>query len=305
VSLDVDQRAAAVALARQLGLDGPRTAELIESAADTSGPLEMLRGELGAGASLLPEDPAPLLAQARDDIARWQANGQCVLTIVCDGYPGSLRTVHDRPALVFVAGDAELVRAPDAVAVVGTRHPSEDGLAAATEIATDLARAGCTVVSGLAAGIDAAAHRAAIAAGGRTVAVIGTGLEHAYPPINAALQAQLARDHAVLSPFWPGAPPHAARFRRRNAVMSGLSLGTMIVQASARSGTRVQARLALAHGRPVFLLAPLLAQGWAAELARRPGVHVVESAAEALAIARRRLDAAPLLDGAPGDPHRE
>jgi DNA processing protein len=305
VTVDGDRRAVAVTLARHLGLHTPGAAERIESAGETSGLRAALGDELGAGVSLLPDDPEPLIAQARDDIAAWEANGHRVLTVACDGYPDSLRTVHDRPAVVFIAGDVDLVRGPDAIAVVGTRRPSDDGLAAATDVATGLARAGCTVTSGLAAGIDAAAHRAAIAAGGRTVAVIGTGLKHAYPPGNAALQAQLARDHAVLSPFWPDSLPHADGFRRRNAVMSGLTLGTLIVEASARSGTRVQARFALAHGRPVFLLAPLLAQAWATELARRPGVHVVEGAAEALAIARRRLEAAPLSDTPPADARRE
>jgi DNA processing protein len=136
------------------------------------------------------------------------------------------------------------------------------------------------VVSGLAAGIDTAAHRAALEVGARTVAVIGTGLRHAYPPENAALQRRIAAGAAVVSQFWPETPPARASFPMRNAVMSGFALATVVVEASHRSGARLQTRLALAHGRPVFLLAPLLAQTWARELAQRPGVHVVTEAAQ-------------------------
>ncbi len=131
-----------------------------------------------------------------------------------------------------------------------------------------------TVISGLAAGIDTAAHRAALQAGGRTIAVIGTGLGRAYPPQNADLQREIASTGAVVSQFWPDAGPSRQSFPLRNSVMSGLTLATVIVEAAATSGARVQARLALAHGRPVFLADSLLSQVWARELADRPGTHV-------------------------------
>jgi DNA processing protein len=287
-------RAAAVALACAAGLDAPGLADRLEQ----HDPRAALAEELGAGTSLLPEDPRPSLDEAHRLLTAWGQRGLRCLSVRDPDYPPALHMVHDRPALLWLAGDRTLLgETPPAIAVVGTRHPSDEGLAAATALAADLVRHGFVVLSGLASGIDTAAHRAAIGAGGRTVAVIGTGHDHAYPRENAELQTELAREHAVVSPFWPTDPPSPERFRRRNGVMSGLGLGTVIVEASVRSGTRVQARLALAHGRPVFLLRPLLSQGWAAELARRPGVHVVEGAGDVLEIVRAALDPGPVTAG--------
>jgi DNA processing protein len=180
------------------------------------------------------------------------------------------------------------------LAVIGSRQASARGTAAAREIAEHLVERGYTVTSGLAAGIDTAAHRAALARGGRTVAVIGTGLLHAYPPQNAELQELIATECAVVSRFWPQALPARRSFPMRNAVMSGMSLGTVIVEASHTSGARVQARLALAQGRPVFLLETLLEQEWARELATRTGTHVVKTAEEITATVERLTAAEPL-----------
>ncbi|HET9123752.1 MAG TPA: DNA-processing protein DprA [Solirubrobacteraceae bacterium] len=290
--------AAAVALAREVGLDEPRLADRLER----EDPRVALAAELGALTSLLPEDPAPRIARAAAELAAWARGGIRLVTIRDAGYPDRLRQVHDRPALLWMAGDEMLVGASRAIAIVGSRRPSDHGLATAASFATAFARAGFAVLSGLAAGIDTAAHRAAMAAGGRTVAVIGTGLEHIYPAENAGLQAELARDHALISAFWPRTGPAPEHFRRRNAVMSGLGLGTVIVEASVRSGTRVQARAALAHGRPVFLRRELLGQRWAAELAQRPGVHVVGSAADVLEIVEAGLDLGPLTAGPASHP---
>ena len=229
--------------------------------------------------SLLAEDPEPLLDRAATEIESWEREGLRLLTVLDGGYPPNLRTVHDRPPVIFVAGELTPQDARS-VAVVGARRATAAGTAAAGGIAEVLAGEGYVVVSGLAAGIDTAAHRAALEVGARTVAVIGTGLRHAYPPENAALQRRIATGAAVVSQFWPETPPARASFPMRNAVMSGFALGTVVVEASHRSGARLQTRLALAHGRPVFLLAPLLAQTWARELAPCPGVHVVTEAAQ-------------------------
>jgi DNA processing protein len=290
-----DVLAASVALARAVGLDAPGLADRVQ----TGDPRALLAEELGAHSSLLPEDPEPRIAEARGQIAEWERRGVRLITVRDDAYPGALHMVHDRPALLWIAGDVTLLEQTNAVALVGTRQPSEEGRAHAAALAADLVNHGFAVISGLAAGIDTVAHRAAVRAGGRTIAVIGTGLDHAYPPENASLQADLARDHAVVSPFWPHDGPSPERFRRRNAVMSGLGLGTIIVEASVRSGTRVQARHALAHGRPVFLRRTLLAQSWATELAHRPGVHVVDTAADVADIIARTLGAGQLTDDTP------
>jgi DNA processing protein len=277
----MDETAAVVALVRLSRRPHPEYAELVERERSA---VSVLRRELaqdGSQLTLVSEDPASLLHQARADAERWSAAGIRLVTVLDSDYPGNLRQVHDRPPLLFVGG--RLRRDDDrSIAVIGSRRASAAGLAAAGEIAVSLTRAGYVIVSGLATGVDAAAHRAALAAGGRTVAVIGTGLAHAYPPQNAALQRQIAAQAAVVSQFWPETPPSRQSFPMRNAVMSGLALATVIVEASARSGARVQARHALAHGRPVFLLRRLLGQDWTDELAGRPGVHVVDDPAQVL-----------------------
>ncbi|MGI9097165.1 MAG: DNA-processing protein DprA [Solirubrobacteraceae bacterium] len=131
-------------------------------------------------------------------------------------------------------------------------------------------------------GIDTAAHLAALESGGRTVAVIGTGLRRTYPATNVELQRRLARESAVLSQFWPDQPPTRRTFPMRNAVMSGFAQATVVVEASDTSGARMQARFALGHNRPVFLLRSLLEHEWAQEYAGLPGTTVVDTGAEVL-----------------------
>jgi DNA processing protein len=226
------------------------------------------------------------LGRARLAIQGWARRGISVITAFDDHYPANLRGVVDRPPVLFTRGRLLPVDA-QAVAVVGTRRPTVDGLAAARAIAADLIACGYTVTSGLAAGVDTAAHTAALDAGGRTVAVIGTGVDRCYPSQNAALQTRIATRCAVISSFPPGTPPSRRSFPLRNAVMSGISLATVIVEASLISGTRTQARASLVQGRPVLLLADLLAQEWAAELATRSGVHVVDRAGDVPGVIQR------------------
>jgi DNA processing protein len=227
------------------------------------------------------------LDRAREDLARWDAEGMRLVTVLEPDYPPNLRAVHDRPPMVFVAGRLTPADARG-IAVVGARKASPLGVAAARAISEHLIGAGYTVVSGLAAGIDTAAHTAALGRSGRTVAVIGTGLARSYPPENTNLQRRIASECAVVSQFWPDSPPSRRSFPMRNAVMSGLTLATVVVEASETSGARMQARLALAQGRPVFLLASLLTtQAWAREYARRPATHVVSAPAEITAVVER------------------
>jgi DNA processing protein len=219
------------------------------------------------------------LDQLEDWVLTWERDGIETITVLDAAYPVNLRMVHDRPPVLFVRGalsDCD----ERAVAVVGTRRASERGIGQARAIACGLIDAGYVVVSGLAAGIDTAAHTAALEARGRTVAVIGTGLRHAYPKANAALQDRLGRESAVLSQFWPGQEPRRWTFPQRNAVMSGFARATVVIEASHTSGARMQARLALEHGRPVFLLRDLLEHSWAQEYRDRPGVYIVDDGAE-------------------------
>lgn len=273
-SSTVSEREALVALLRRGRRPWHECAELVLEPGGAMLALERALGERTGQGVLLAEDPAPALARARAEIASWEAAGIELLTVLDPGYPRNLRLVHDQPPLIFVAGRLE-PGDERSIAVIGSRRASSEGLQDAAAIARHLAAEGWTVVSGLALGIDAAAHRAALDVDGRTIAVIGTGLSHAYPPQHAELQALIATRCAVVSQFWPESRPSRQSFPLRNAVMSGLARASVIVEASPRSGARVQARLALAHGRPVFLTRRLLAQSWARELAARPGVHVV------------------------------
>jgi len=234
-------------------------------------------------------DAQDLIDAAQTDLERWDAQGMRLATVLDPAYPANLRAVHDRPPMVFVAGCLTPADG-NGIAVVGARKATSHGLASAAAIAQHLTEHGYTVVSGLAAGIDTAAHTAALGRSGRTVAVIGTGLARCYPPQNAALQRRIASECAVISQFWPDAPPTRRSFPMRNAVMSGFALATVVVEASDTSGARMQARLALAQGRPVFLLASLVAQqAWAHDYAKRPGTHVVRDPTDITTVLERLI----------------
>jgi len=176
-------------------------------------------------------DPEVLLAESRVRLQQWLAAGLDLVTLLDDDYPAHLLTIHQRPPFLFYRGRLEDGDARS-VAVVGTRKPTDAGLRRARAIATGLARKGTTVVSGLAEGIDSAAHLAAMDAGGRTVAVIGTGMLRYYPPANRPLQERIGREHLVLSQFWPDGPPTRHTFLMRNAVMSGYAAATIVVEAA-------------------------------------------------------------------------
>ncbi len=224
--------------------------------------------------------------EAAHEVAGWSARGYRLVTILDSDYPDNLRSIENRPPLLFVDGQLSAADR-QSVSVVGTRTPTETGRRIAVALAERLSAGGYSVFSGLAAGVDACAHAAVLERGGRTVAVIGTGLDHAYPRENASLQRRIARAGAVISQFWPEAGPTRQSFPTRNSLMSGLTLGSVIVEASPTSGTRVQARHALAQGRKVILMARVLAGDWAQELAKKPGVTVAETADDVLAALRR------------------
>jgi DNA processing protein len=219
-----------------------------------------------------PGEPGPLDAAAQQ-ITRWGDRGWRLLSILDEDYPARLRGIHQAPPVLFARGT--LVRDDLAVSVVGSRQASSRGLGIAAGVARELTARGVTVLAGLALGIDTAAHRAALEAGGRTVSVIGTGIDRAYPVQNGDLQEEIAARGLVLSQFWPGAPPQRHNFLMRNATMSGYGLATVVVEAGEQSGSRAQARIAVEHGRPVILTSLVVERNdWARALAGRPGVHV-------------------------------
>jgi len=191
------------------------------------------------------------LRAARDEAARAGAAGTTLLTLADACYPALLREIADPPLWLAVRG--ELAGDDDvAVAIVGARRASEYGKRIAEELGRGLAQAGVTVVSGLATGVDAAAHRGALAGGGRTVGVLGTGVDRVYPTWHATLARDVAARGALVTEFPFGTPPLAANFPRRNRIISGLTRGTIVVEAAEESGSLVTARHALAQGREVF-----------------------------------------------------
>ena len=167
-------------------------------------------------------------------------------------YPGLLRRSPGPPALLFLAGEATLAWSPQ-IAIVGSRHPSAGGADRARDFACAFAAAGWTVTSGLAAGIDTAAHAGALARG-RTLAVVGTGLDRCYPPRNAPLADRIAAGGLLVSEHPPGTEALASHFPSRNRIIAGLSLGTLVVEAALRSGALITARQAAEAGREVFAL---------------------------------------------------
>lgn len=203
--------------------------------------------------------------------------GASLVTVLDDHYPANLRLIPNLPPFLFMLGGPIADADAYSVAVVGTRDASVAGLSRAAQMATRLVEHGVTVVSGLAKGIDTAALSAAIDAGGRTIGVIGTGITKSYPKGNEALQRDVAAHGAVISQFWPSAGPATWTFPRRNVVMSGVSQGTVVIEASHTSGAKMQARLALEHGKRVFLVSSLvMAQEWAQKYADKRGAIVVE-----------------------------
>lgn len=229
-------------------------------------------------------DGAPDASAMASNIKAWAEAGFQLVTVLDEDYPLNLRRIPNLPPFLFYRGT---IRRNDlySVAVVGTRQPSAEGLRRARRLAGALAARGVTVLSGLARGIDTAAHKATLAANGRTIAVLGSGLMNIYPSENDELADQIAKKGAVVSQFWPDAPPARFNFPRRNVVMSGLGQGTAVIEASATSGAKMQARFALEHGKQVFLLESLVHEhAWARDYVQRGAitVHAVDDIVAAL-----------------------
>ncbi|QZY50872.1 DNA-processing protein DprA [Leucobacter tenebrionis] len=231
------------------------------------------------GALIPPPEATAYLDEARVLVEGWAQDGLNVVTVLDETYPARLRDIREMPPFLFYAG--ALLPQDDGISVVGSRNASERSRELAGEIARFLVSEQLTVISGLAEGIDTAAHRAALDAGGRTVAFIGTGITKFYPARNADLQREIAEYGLVLSQFYPEAPPTKQSFPIRNAAMSGYGLATIIVEASNHSGTRIQARVAGQHGRPVILTSKVVDDTeWGKALVGTPNVQVVSNLGE-------------------------
>ena len=284
------------------------SADALVPALARAGGLESL---LAAPHEHLPARLARQLLQVRDadlgaSLAWLDSPGHALLPCLAASYPELLRAVPGAPAVLWVSGDVSALAAAQ-LAIVGSRQPTPTGREIAAEWAGALTRAGLVVTSGLASGIDAAAHRGALAAGGRTIAVCATGLDRCYPPAHAGLAAAIAAQGALVSEFAPGTAARAGNFPRRNRILAGLALGTLVVEAAERSGSLITARLACEYGRalcaiPGSIRNPM-ARGCHALL--RQGARLVESPADVLAaLGRAALDEAEYVQSAapPGAP---
>ncbi len=178
--------------------------------------------------------------------------GQKVITPECGDYPNPLRQIHNPPCVLYVKGTLPDFSHVPAISIVGTRKATATGISAAHSFAFELAKQGAVIVSGGALGIDTAAHKGALQAGGKTVCVLGCGIDYNYLMGNAPLRAAIANSGAVLSEYAPGAQAVNSNFPIRNRIISGLSLGTLVVEAAGKSGSLITADYALEQGRDVF-----------------------------------------------------
>ncbi len=176
-----------------------------------------------------------------------------LVTLWDDDYPYRLKNIYDPPLILYYKGT--LAPEPEnAVAIVGTREPTQYGRSYADRFAAELSKAGFTIVSGLARGIDSIAHRSVIKAGGRTIGVLGCGIDVIYPPENKQLYADMEKDGAIITEYPPGTKPDAVNFPRRNRIISGLSLGTLLIESGVTGGALHTARFSLDQGREIFAL---------------------------------------------------
>ena len=209
-------------------------------------PLKLIQGLLSVDA-----DQAGIVKNPETLLRQVEAVRDSAVAIVDPEYPPLLREIVDPPFALFYRGDLTLLQQP-MVAMVGSRRASTYGMNAAAHLARQLVSAGVAIVSGLARGIDAASHQAALDSSGKTIAVLGTGIDLVYPRSHGKLTRDIAGRGLILTEFPPGTPPLAANFPIRNRVISGITLGTVIVEATSRSGSLITARTAAEQGREVF-----------------------------------------------------
>ncbi len=253
---DTDNTAVILSLAA-LGKIGPIKIKVMLAQAET--PAEITDWDI-TRLMAVPGISRELATRIREDIdldfgrqaLEWaEKEGYGVITLTDADYPDSLRELYDPPPFLFVRGE---ITGSDshAVAMVGSRSGSDYGRSTATRIAGELARHGVTIVSGMAIGIDAASHRGALAAHGRTMAVLGSGIDVVYPRENKTLYEQIAESGAVISEFFPGTEPSPGHFPRRNRIIAGLSRAVVVIEAGEKSGALLTADMALSYGKELF-----------------------------------------------------
>jgi len=277
--------AAWVTLSRAPGLDIRRLEDLLASAGCASEVLRLPAEHLAAAG--IGEAACQHLAQGAalgGNERRWlEQPGHHLLPFTDARYPPLLRVTGGGPLALYVCGEPERLLEPQ-LAIVGSRNPTPAGVENAFAFARQLALQGLAITSGLAQGIDAAAHRGALSVPAPTIAVVGTGIDLVYPRLHAELSRQIAADGALVSEFPLGMPPRAANFPRRNRLIAGLSLGTLVIEAAQRSGSLITARLAGEAGREVFALPGSIHNPLARGCHRllRDGAKLTENAADIL-----------------------
>ncbi|OOZ41278.1 DNA protecting protein DprA [Solemya pervernicosa gill symbiont] len=217
------------------------------------------------------------------DLEWLEGSANTIITLNDTRYPVLLREIADPPPLLFVHGDPDFLSSLQ-IAIVGSRNPTTGGSETARDFARHLAGASFTITSGLALGIDAASHEGALQGGGPTIAVAGTGLDRVYPARHRDLAHRIAAHGALVSEFPPGTGPQPGHFPRRNRIISGLSLGTLVIEAAQRSGSLITARLAMEQGREVFAIPGSIHNPLARGCHRliRDGAKLVETANDVL-----------------------
>jgi DNA processing protein len=258
--IDRDEFSAWLRLLETPGVGREAARELL---AAFGSPEAVLQASTEARKAVVPPGPAAALAQAPDPFAarlgagwQWLTSGDDARDAVVLGdprYPPALLDSPDPPLLLYVRGRIDLLERP-AIAIVGSRNATAQGLENARAFAAHLGGAGWVVVSGLALGIDGAAHEGALAGGGGTIAVVGTGLDLVYPARHRALAEKIAADGLLISEFAVGTPALAENFPIRNRIIAALARGTLVVEAAVQSGSLITARLALEAGRDVFAI---------------------------------------------------
>jgi len=251
-----EQRAAWLRLTLVPGIGGETQRSLLKA---FGSPQQVFTASIAELARVVPRAAAEKLlshdcAEAVEAALSWSNDsGNKLIGLGDADYPGQLLEIHDPPTLLYVKGHAELL-ASSALALVGSRNATPAGLENANNFARALSEAGLTIVSGLALGIDAAAHRGGLLGSGSTIAVVGTGIDRIYPAANCQLAHEIAARGAIVSEFPLGTPVRPANFPRRNRIISGLARGVLVIEAALGSGSLITARLAAEQGREVFAI---------------------------------------------------
>ncbi|OGT03569.1 MAG: DNA protecting protein DprA [Gallionellales bacterium RBG_16_57_15] len=290
----------ALSLTRGLGGEGAR--RLLK---EFGSPEAVFAASAGSLKAIVRADIAAEIGKGINDdllapVLAWLEDGNnCIVTLADSDYPQALLNITDPPLLLYVKGRLDLLN-QSALAVVGSRNATPQGIHNAEAFAKSLSDAGLCIISGMAHGIDAAAHRGALQGRGSSIGVVGTGLDKVYPAANRDLAHELAARGALISEFPLGTPPLAANFPRRNRLISGMSAGCLVVEASLQSGSLITARMALEQGRDVFAIPGSIhaPQSKGCHALLKQGAKLVETAQDILEELASSLPALPVYSPA-------